>query len=205
MADVRRRWFLPETPDVLGLLRRQVAVTIEGVEAFAAWADGDASAAKAVRDAEHRGDEAKRELLRALRAAFVTPLEPEDVFALSRGVDWILNYARDLVNESEAMASPPDDGIAEMGALLAEAVRHIDAAIAEIGSDGDEATQAANAAIKAERRLEHAYYRAMAASLGVEDRSERIARRELYRRCSRIGEMVVDVAERVVYAVVKQG
>jgi uncharacterized protein len=200
----RRRWFLPETPDVLGLLRRQVAVTIEGVDSFAAWAGGDTSAARAVRDAEHRGDGAKRELLSALRAAFVTPLEPEDVFALSRGVDWILNYARDLVNESEAMASPPDAGIAEMAALLAEAVRHIDAAIAEIGSDGDEATQAANVAIKAERRLEHAYYRAMAASLEVGDRSERIARRELYRRCSRIGEMVVDVAERVVYAVMKQ-
>jgi uncharacterized protein len=200
----RRRWFLPETPDVLGLLRRQVAVTIEGVDSFAAWAGGDTSAARAVRDAEHRGDGAKWELLRALRAAFVTPLEPEDVFALSRGVDWILNYARDLVNESEAMASPPDARIAEMAALLAEAVRHIDAAIAEIGSDGDEATQAANVAIKAERRLEHAYYRAMAASLEVGDRSERIARRELYRRCSRIGEMVVDVAERVVYAVMKQ-
>jgi uncharacterized protein len=205
MADVRRRWFLPETPDVLGLLRRQVAVTIEGVDSFAAWAGGDAAAARAVRDAEPRGDEAKRELLRALRAAFVTPLEAEDVFALSRGVDWILNYACDLVNESEAMASPPDNGIAEMAALLAEAVRHIDAAIAEIGSDGDEATHAANAAIKAERRLEQAYYRAMAGSLGVEDRSQRIARRELYRRCSRIGEMVVDVAERVVYAVVKEG
>ena len=58
-----RRWFLPETPDVLGLLRRQVAVTIEGVDAFAAWAAGDATAAEAVRDAEHRGDAAKRELL----------------------------------------------------------------------------------------------------------------------------------------------
>jgi hypothetical protein len=44
----------------------------------------------------------------------------------------------------------------------------------------------------------------MADSLGIEERAERIARRELYRRCSRIGETVVDVAERVVYAVVKQ-
>ena len=53
-------------------------------------------------------------------------------------------------------------------------------------------------------QLEHAYYDGMAALLEVEDRTERIARRELYRRCSRIGETVVDVAERVVYAVVKQ-
>jgi hypothetical protein len=44
----------------------------------------------------------------------------------------------------------------------------------------------------------------MGGLLDVEDRSERIARRELYRRCARIGETVVEVAERVVYAVVKQ-
>ncbi|HSJ95751.1 MAG TPA: DUF47 family protein [Myxococcota bacterium] len=199
-----RGWFLPESPDVLGLLRRQLAVTIEGIEAFAAWADGDDGAGDAVREVEHRGDAAKWELLSALREAFVTPLEPEDVFALSRGIDWILDYARDLVNESEAMASPPDAGIAEMAGLLAEAMPHLDAALAALGSSGEETTQAAQAAIKAERRMEHAYYRAMAASLEVDDRSERIARRELYRRCSRISEVVIDVAERVVYAVVKQ-
>jgi uncharacterized protein len=201
----RKRWFLPETPDVLGLLRGQVAVTIEGVDAFAAWAGGDTTAAEVVRDAEHRGDTAKRALLGALRAAFVTPLEPEDVFALSRGIDWILDYARDLVSESQVMDCAPDAVIAEMAQLLAEAVGDIDQALAHLGTDEDAATEAADAAIKAERRLERAYYQGMGALLAVDDRSERIARRELYRRCARIGEMVIDVAERVVYAVVKQG
>ncbi len=198
------RWFLPETPDVLGLLRRQAAVTLEAVDAFIAWAAGDSAAANTVREAEHRGDAAKRDVLSALREAFVTPLEPEDVFALSRGIDWILNYSRDLINESEAMESAPDAGIAEMAGLLGEAMTHIEEAIARLGSDPESATQAANAAIKAERRLEHAYYRGMAELLEVDDRQERIARRELYRRLSRIGEMVIDVAERVEYAVVKQ-
>lgn len=205
MADVKRQhWFLPETPDVVGLLRHQVAVTIQGLDAFAAWAAGDADAVPALREAEHRGDVAKRELLSALREAFVTPLEPEDVFALSRGIDWILDYARDLVNESEVMACPPDAGIAEMAKLLGEAARHVDEAIARLGSSGNDATEAADAALNAERRLERVYYRGMAALLEVDDMRLRIARRELYRRCSRIGEMVVDVAERVVYAVVKQ-
>jgi uncharacterized protein Yka (UPF0111/DUF47 family) len=205
MAHVRpRRWFLPETPDVLGLLRRQVAVTIEGMDDFAAWAGGEEAAAERLREAEHRGDAAKRELLNELRVAFVTPLEPEDVFALSRGVDWILDYARDLASESEAMACPPDAGLAAMAALLVEAVSHLDEAIAHLGSDGDLATEAADAAIRAERRLEHSYYEGMAALLETEEMRERISRRELYRRCSRIGEMVIDVAERVVYAVVKQ-
>ena len=170
------------------------------MDGFAAWAAGDASAAQAVLDTEREGEAAKREVLSALRDAFVTPLEPEDVFALSRGVDRILSYARDLVNESEAMACPPDAGIAEMARLLGVAMRHIDDAIARLDSDGEEATASADAAITAERQLERAYYEGMVALLGVADRSERIARRELYRRCSRIGETVVEVAERVVYA-----
>ena len=197
-------WFLPETPDVLGLLRHQLAVTIAGVDRFEAWAAGDVSAGQAVVDTERDGEAAKRELLSALRAAFVTPLEPEDVFALSRGVDRILNSARDLVNESDAMACPPDAGIAEMARLLGVALQHIDDAIARLGSDGEEATASADAAISTERQLQRAYYTGVVGLLALGDRSERIARRELYRRCSRIGETVVEVADRVVYAVVKQ-
>jgi hypothetical protein len=44
----------------------------------------------------------------------------------------------------------------------------------------------------------------MAELLENQDRNERIARRELYRSCSRLGETIVDIAERVVYAVMKQ-
>ena len=199
-----RRWFLPETPDVLGLLRGQVAVTIDGLEAFEAWAAGDPAAADVVRDAEHRGDLAKRELLSALRSAFMTPIEPEDVFALSLGIDRLLNYARDLINESQAMACPPDARIAAMATLVIDGLRQTDRAIAGLGSDTEEATEAADAAIAHERQLEHVYYEGMAALLEVGDRNERIARRELYRSCARLGETVIDVAERVVYAVMKQ-
>jgi uncharacterized protein Yka (UPF0111/DUF47 family) len=205
VAGVRReRWFLPETPDVLGLLRHQVAVTVEGMDAFAAWAAGDVAAADTVRDREHRADAAKRELRLALQAAFVTPLEPEDVFVLSRGVDWMLNHAKDTINESEVMACAPDGALAEMTALLAEALRHIQQAIARLGGDGGDPIASADAAIKAERRLERCYRAAMAALLEIDDLREVMARRELYRRCSRIGEGAADVAERVIYAVVKE-
>jgi uncharacterized protein Yka (UPF0111/DUF47 family) len=205
MAGVKReRWFLPETPDVVGLLRDQVAVTVEGMDAFAAWAAGDRAAADTVRAREHRADTAKREVRLALQAAFVTKLEPEDVFALSRGVDWLLNHAKDTINESEDMACPPDDALARMTALLAEALRHIDEAIAQLASKDGDAIVPADAAIKAERRLERAYRAGMAALLESDDLRDVTARRELYRRCSRMGEGAVDVAERVVYVVVKE-
>jgi uncharacterized protein len=200
----RERWFLPETPDLLGLLRDQLAVTAEGMNAFAAWGAGDETAADTVRSCEHRADDAKRAVREALRTAFVTPLEPEDLFALSRGIDWMLNHAKDTINESEVMACPPNDVLAEMTALIAEAVRHIADAVAQLGDKDADAATPADAAIKAERRLERVYRAGMAALLEIDDLREVIARRELYRRCSRIGEGAADAAERVIYAVVKE-
>jgi uncharacterized protein Yka (UPF0111/DUF47 family) len=199
-----RRWFLPEMPDVLGLLRAQVAVTREGMEAFEAWSRGDPGAADRVRDAEQRGDVAKREVLASLRGAFVTELEPEDLFSLSRGIDWILNYTKDLVNEAELLGAEADPGLTEMAALLRGALDDLDRAIGRLGVDADGAIAGADGAIRKGREVEHAYYRGMAALLELTDRSERISSRELYRRCERIGEAVIDVGERVVYAVVKQ-
>ena len=200
----RRRWFLPETPDLLGMLRRQLEITIAGMDAFAAWAHGDTGAATTVREREHEADGARRALHETLRDAFVTPLEPEDLFALSRGLDRILNQAKDLVRESEVMDCAPDPPLADMAALLADAVRDLDSAVAKLSPNGGDATKAADAAIKQSRRLERVYRTAMARLLEIDDLREVMARREVYRRCSRIGESVVDVAERVLYAVVKE-
>lgn len=202
----RRHWFLPDTPDILGLLRRQVALTVRGMDAFAAWAAAgeDAQAAATVRAIEHEADTVKRALRSSLREAFVTPLDPEDLFALSRGIDWILNHAKDAIGESEVMNCPPDAATAAMAALLAESVHHIDAGIALLADRSPDAEDTADAAVKAERRLEKAYRAAMAALAELDDVRVVIGRQELYRRCSRMGETVVDVAERLIYAVLKE-
>jgi uncharacterized protein Yka (UPF0111/DUF47 family) len=189
---------------VVGLLRRQTAVTLEGLEALSAWAGGDGEAAQIVRNAEPRGDVAKREVLNALREAFILQLEPEDVFTLSRGIDWILDHGRDLIEEAEAMDVSPDAGIAEMVGLMVESTREIDEAIGQLGRDDDQATAAADSAIKTARQLEHVCYRETARLLEVEAMRQRIGLRELYRRCDRISEVMIDVAERIVYAVVKE-
>jgi uncharacterized protein len=200
----KQRWFLPETPDAIGLLRRQTAVTIEALEALTAWAEGDAGAAQTVRDAEPRGDAAKRDLLNALREAFILQMEPEDLFTLSRGIDWILDHARDLIEEAQALGVDPSSGLAAMAKLLLEATRQIDDAIAGLGSDDEAATAAADAAIKTARRMEHVCYAQTAELLEVQDTRERISQRELYRRCDRLSEVVIDVGERIVYAIVKE-
>jgi uncharacterized protein Yka (UPF0111/DUF47 family) len=198
------RWFLPETADVLGMLSRQLDLTREGVDALVAWARGDARQGDVIRSLEHRGDEYKRELETALTTAFTTPLEPEDLYALSRGIDLILNQSKDLIRESEVMACPPDEPIAQMCEALAESVHRRCDAVELGGTKASGATGRANDALRVERRIEKVYREAMASLLEVDDLREVMARRELYRRLSRIGEVVVEVAERVWYTVVKE-
>ena len=201
-----RHWFLPEMPDVLGLLRRQLDLTVEAMDAFAAWAaaGGDAQAAQRVRALEHEADDAKQALRNSLSVAFVTPLDPEDLYALSRGIDWILNHAKDAIGESEAMSCAPDEPTAAMAALLAESLRHIDDGVARLATRAGDAAEPADAAVKAERRLEKVYRRALTALAELDDLRVVIGRQELYRRCSRMGEGAVDVAERLIYAQLKE-
>ncbi|MFN0154427.1 MAG: DUF47 domain-containing protein [Gaiella sp.] len=203
MTNVQR-WFLPETPDVLGMLRRQFEVTIRGMDALVDWTQGDASAGDRVRAAEHEADEHKRELQRALVDAFTTPYDAEDLYTIGRGTDWVLNLAKDTVRESDLMACPPDAAMADMAKLLREAVGHLDDAVRGLQARDGSATAAADAAIKAGRQLERVYRRAMADLLDVGDLREVTSRRELYRRFSRISEQVSDVAERFWYAVIKE-
>ena len=197
-----RRWFLPESPDVIGMLREQAAITVEAMEALVAWTQGGAGAADRVRECEHRADERKRALRQALTVSFTTPLEPEDLFELSRGIDDALNGAKDLVREAEVMGVEPDEAMAMMAALLVEGVRHLADAFANIRAT--DATEPADAAVKSQRRLERVYREAMSALVKDADPREVAARRELYRRMSRTSDEIVDVGERVWYSVLKQ-
>ncbi|HWK18193.1 MAG TPA: DUF47 family protein [Solirubrobacteraceae bacterium] len=206
-----RRWFLPETPDVLGMLRAQSAITVEGIEALVAWAGGEEAAADRVRQCEHRADRAKRELATALSTAFTTPLEPEDLFELSRRLDEVLNSAKNTVREAEVMGIAPNGAIEDMVTALLEGTRHIaeafaalDAPAGAVAPAGAEATAAADIAVKSQRRLEHIYRVAMSALIDEEDLHEVAGRRELYRRLSRMSDILVAVAERVWYAVLKE-
>lgn len=201
-------WFLPETPDVVALLRAQAEITVRGLRAFAAWAAGQASRAEEVRRAEHECDQARHGLVDALRGAFTTPLEPEDLFQLSRDLDKVINGAKDTVRESEAMGFPPDAALAEMAELLVEGVEHLCRAFGSLDGRGarspDPATEAADAAVKSQRKLERVYRQATGNLVQSPDLRVAIASRELYRRVATISDDIVDVADRIWYSQVKE-
>lgn len=199
-----RRWFLPETPDVLGMLREQLDTTEKALAAFAAWAHGDGDKADEVRALEHRADEQKRELWRALRTAFVTPVDAEDLFTMSAELDEVLNGAKDIVREADVWSMTPDPAMADIADLLVTGARRLGEAFARLDGPGDDATASADAAVKSQRAVERVYRKAMSTLIETGATREVIGRRELYGRLLTISGRMCAVAERVWYAVVKE-
>jgi hypothetical protein len=186
------------------MLREQMAVTCAGLDAFVRWAGGDAASEAVVRDFEHKADEKKRALWLALRDSFTTPIDAEDLYTLSALLDTVLNGVKDIVRESEVLDVAPDPASAEMAVDLQSGVHHLAAAFERLTTHEGEATDEADAAVKSDRHLERVYRRAMSALLEVEDLREVTARREIYRRFARVGDGLVETADRVWYAVVKE-
>ena len=205
MRPIRTRWFLPKSADVLALLDAQAEVTLRGVEAFARWAAGEDEEGEAVRDAEHEADVRKHELVAAVRESFTTPLEPEDLFELSSDLDDVINRAKNTVREAEALSMRPNAAMAEMCGHLASGVRHLRAALTALRRDPETTNAEAAAAIKEQRHLEHVYRAAMPQLIADGDLQEITARQELYRRITQISDAIVAVADRAIYATVKEG
>ena len=198
------RWFLPETPNVLGILAQQGEATIGGLEAFRGWAAGEERRSDEVRQAEHLADRFHRQLLAAVKVAFVTPVSPEDLYEISERLDAVLNAAKDLVREAEVLKMGPDAPMAEMAEFVVEGTRELVAALPLLASDPDEATAHADRAVRAQRHVERVYRRAMSALLETSDVQVVMGRRELYRRSARLGDALESVADRIWYAVVKE-
>jgi len=117
----------------------------------------------------------------------------------------VVNSAKNTVREAEVMGTTPNAAIAEMAEHLVDGARHLADACSTLAErDHSRSTASADAAVKSQRRFEHAYRTSMSALIDAGDLREVAAQRELYRRLARTSDQIVDVAERIWYAVLKQ-
>jgi uncharacterized protein len=200
-----RHWFLAQEPDVLPILHRQVEASVEFLDAFVAWSAGDATAEQDMDDAEQRAGKRKRELWRALRTAFSTPLDAEDLYSLSFLLDEVLNGAHSLVNQSDVLGLERGPGpAADMARLVRDSVSCLGRAIAMIATHAGEATVLADDARHSVRGTEDLYRDAMRAALDSDDLRRLWATSERYGRYLELADRVIRVSDRVWYAVVKE-
>jgi len=103
-------------------LTEQSAFLVEGGEAIVAYMDKPSKKnAQAVRKIEKEADEIRRILIDELNRSFVTPIDREDIFTLSRALDDVLDYMDSIVNEMDILDVKPTDHLLKMAQMLYDA------------------------------------------------------------------------------------
>lgn len=124
----------------------QVDAAILGAALARAVVAGEVKSAAAVeqmRVIEHQGDDARGVLVAHLKASFVTPLDREDLFRLSRSLDDILDELRDFVRAWNLFKMHPSPVVEPMVDTICDALADLRSVIAEIDAKGTAASSRA--------------------------------------------------------------
>lgn len=78
----------------------------------------DSSIAKEIEIKEKEGDEIRRILIDEINRTFSTPFDREDIFALSRAIDDIIDYTNTTVDEMDILKIESNDYLIEMSEIL---------------------------------------------------------------------------------------
>lgn len=166
-----RNPFKPRPNNFLRLLQDQASLTLKGVELLKEYMDNqDPVVARQLTDTEKEADEVRRILIDELNRTFVTPLDREDIFALSRAIDDVLDYAYSTVDEMEILSVRPTPYTQRIASLLRDAAYEIDMAVQRLQDHPGVANEHAERAKALENRVEDVYREALADLFsGLED------------------------------------
>ncbi len=203
-----REFLRPRQDNFLRLIGEQAAKTLEGMDALDDYMrNGDRDAAKRVMQAEKEADELRRILVDELNRTFVTPIDREDIFALSRAVDDILDYGDSTVEEMTILNISPNEHLHRMASLLRDAANEIHLATLRLKDHPSVAYEHAMRAKALENRMETIYREALADLFSGPATSEHIVEmlklRELYRHLSNSADRGDEAANVITDIVVK--
>jgi predicted phosphate transport protein (TIGR00153 family) len=167
------------------LLSRQSSKSIDGLDALWNFAEtGSKEHANLVRNIEREADEMRRILIQELDQTFITPLDREDIYDLSRAIDDVVDYANTTVDEMEIYEVKGDRHIKEMVNTLRKAARELHDAVKILKDYPKIASDHAVKAKAYENQMEKAYHMALADLFKGTDTVYMLKMREIYRHLS---------------------
>lgn len=191
------------------LIQEQAAVTFEGLKLLVKYLETQSpEVADQLALKEKEADETRRILIDELNRTFVTPFDREDIFALSRSIDDVIDYADSTVSEMAILKVSPTSYMARMASLLKDAAYEIHQAVSRLEKHPAVATDHAQRAKALENRVEGVYREAVADLFrGPEDIHhvvEMLKLREVYRHLSNAADRGDEAANIIADIVVKK-
>lgn len=192
------------------LLTQQAKLTEEGMTALVAYFEKPTKRrAEVVDKLETEADEIRRILIDELNHTFVTPFDREDIHALSRAIDDMLDYAYTTVVEMSILDVEPNNYMREIGMLLTKSASEIHMAVQRLADHPSVALNHAVRSKQIENQVETLYRQALADLFHQPKDADHIVEmlklRETYRHLSNAADRGDEAANRVSDIVVKIG
>ncbi|HEX2979575.1 MAG TPA: DUF47 family protein [Anaerolineaceae bacterium] len=202
------RLFRKKSDVFLNLLIEQAETTVNGLLLLEDYFhNSDEKSAKAVDAVEKQADEVRRILIDELNRSFVTPIDREDIFALSRAIDDVLDYANTTVDEMNMLRVEPNPYLNRMATLIREATNEILLGVRQLKDHPAVANEHAQRAKALENRVETVYREAIADLFKSPAEPKHIVKmlklREVYRHLSNAADRGDEAANIIADIVVK--
>jgi predicted phosphate transport protein (TIGR00153 family) len=204
-----REFLKPRKDKFLLLLIQQAEITLEGMNALESYMKKRSDKhAGTVAQAEKDADEVRRILIDHLNRTFVTPIDREDIFSLSRAIDDVMDYAYSTVEEMQILDVEPNDYLRRLVSLLQDAAEELHLAMLRLKDNPGVASEHATRAKAMENRVERVYREAVADLFSgpddIQHVMEMLKLREIYRHLSNCADRG-DEAANVIHNIVVKG
>jgi predicted phosphate transport protein (TIGR00153 family) len=203
-----KQFLKPRQDKFVQRLIEQAEITLHGLDVLEAYMKKRSEKhATSVRQAEKDADEIRRILIDDLNRTFVTPIDREDIFALSRAIDDVMDYVYTTVEEMEVLDVEPNDYLRRLVSLLQDAAEEIHLAMLRLKENPGVAAEHATRAKALENRVERVYREAVADLFSgpddIQHVMEMLKLRELYRHLSNCADRGDEAANIIHDIVVK--
>ena len=194
----------PKESNFYKMLSDQASKTLEGIEALETFVGNqNLENANRVKEIEREADELRRILVEELHQTFITPMDREDIYALSRAIDDIMDYANSTVDEMEIYEVSSGEHLQEMVEILKKAAREINDAVKILETYPNVAMGHAVKAKSYENAMEKAYHTALADLFKKTDTVYMLKMREIYRHLSNAADRSDEAANIICSIVMK--
>lgn len=192
----------PPRYDFRKMLRDQAFATVAGLEALSAWlSKGDLSDPKELIEKENEADAIRLGLEQKLIEAFSTPFDRQNIYAFSRQMDLILDFAMSTALEMKEFGVYPDDSMKSMADSLVKGVQLVSEALKVMDTDCERVEPMIREMRAAEHSIEKVYVRSMAVLFKGKDAFEALKKREIYHHLKDAGRNLggsVDELHRII-------
>jgi len=190
------------------LMHEQATLTLEGMDLLKAYLSYPAKQlADELTMKEKEADESRRILIDELNRTFITPFDREDIFALSRAIDDILDYAYSTMTEIVILKVDPTEFMVRICSLLRDAAFELMKAMEQLQDHPAVASEHAQRAKALENRVETVYREALADMFQEADDVKGLVRimklREVYRHLSNAADRGDEAANVLADIIVK--